>query len=387
MKSETFQQLEQAMARGGSTEVLDRLSAQLREAGQYHELFEALKMQLRTRLGLPLLFGDGSDELDESRRAELEEGLIAACREVGLALLRQGKIREGWMYLRAVGDIPLVARELAEQPVDQNNLDEMIEVTLHEAVDPRRGFCLVLEHYGTCNAITTFESVMPRQRRADQQAAAAALLEHLHAELRTNVAGHIEQEEGQPPSGDTLEALIATREWLFGEYSYHVDTTHLASTVRVARLLRQPDHLRLALDLTCYGRRLSGQFQYPGDEPFAEFYPSHALFFAAQLGEHVEPALDYFRKKADEVDTSRHGTVAIEVYVDLLARIGRPQEAIEAMLERMPPESRPMGLAPSLVELSQQAGDYERLRSYCRERGDMLGFATALVLEPQERRG
>ena len=96
---------------------------------------------------------------------------------------------------------------------------------------------------------------------------------------------------------------MADREWLFQDNAYHIDTTHLASTVRIARVLADPADLRLALDLTEYGRRLSQQFQYQGDEPFVETYPSHALYFQALLGENVEEALAYFQATRPKCST------------------------------------------------------------------------------------
>src|SRR5690606_27894803 len=98
-------------------------------------------------------------------------------------LLQQGKAREGWMYFRPIGDRNTVRQALSAIEVDEDNLDEIVEVALHEGVDVARGYGLVLSHYGTCNAITTFESVVPHHPRPDQQAAAALLVRHIHNEL------------------------------------------------------------------------------------------------------------------------------------------------------------------------------------------------------------
>ena len=377
--SSEFDQLQAELESGGVAAVLDRLAEQLREKKKYHELFEALKMQVRHRTGLPLLYSDSGDELDEDKRNQLEDGLIDACREVGMLLLQDGHVREGWMYLRPVGDKDKVAGVLADIEVDDDNMDEIIEVALHEGVAPRLGFELVLEHHGTCNAITTFEGAMPHRSKPEQQEAAVALLRHVHQELTATVKADIAQQEGNEPPETTLRELVADREWMFLENSYHIDTTHLASTVRFSRILDDEESLRLALDLTEYGRRLSEQFQYQGDEPFAEMYPSHALYFQARLGENVDEALSYFRNKAEGLEVAEHGTVGIEVFVELLARLGRHQEAIETNIKLTPPDAQPYGYAPSLLELSQEAGDFQPLIQYCRDNDDLLGFATGLV--------
>ena len=375
-----FDQLQEALERGGVDAALDQLAEYLRENKKYHELFEALKMKARHELGLPLTYSDAGDELDESTRTKLEDELIAACRDVGTALLREGAIREGWMYLRPVGDRAAAAVELAKIEADESNLDALIEVALHEGVDPKRGYGLVLEHHGTCNAITTYESVVVRQSTAAQQAAAGLLVEHVHSELLATVRADIAQQQGTEPTEATLQELIANRDWLFGEHSYHLDTTHLASTVRYSRLLNDEAQLRLALDLTAYGRRLSSQFQYKGDPPFEDIYPSHALYLGALLGQSVDAAIDYFRERAESLDTREHGGLPVEAYVQLLDRLDRHELAIEALLDfvRKQPDAAPQAVA-LMLELSQKAGSFDKLADYCRSRGDVLGYATAAL--------
>jgi hypothetical protein len=379
MAGEEFSGIESAWSTGGVAGALEALSQRLREQRKYHELFESLKMQVRHRTGLPLLYGDNSDELDEPTRQKLEEGLIDACREVGTLLLERGRVREGWMYLRPVGDKKAAAALLAKIEPDDDNMDELVEVCLREGVDVGRGFGLVLKHYGTCNAITTFEGEVPRQSRADQQVATGLIVRHLHAELLGNLRTDIARQEGAQPAEKTLAGLVADRPWLFQELTYHVDTTHLSSVVRFARLSDDRDVLGLALDLTEYGRRLHAQFQYPGDEPFVENYPAHGLFFAALLGQQVDEAVTYFRQRAEQSDVQMLGTIAIEVYIDLLNRVGRPAAALEASLKMMPQGQQGLGIAPSLLDLAQKAGDYDQVRAHFRERGDLLGFTAALV--------
>jgi hypothetical protein len=189
----------------------------------------------------------------------------------------------------------------------------------------------------------------------------------------------IARQEGSQPSETTLRELVADRDWLFHENSYHIDTTHLASTVRIARACSDPADLRLALDLTEYGRRLNAQFQYQGDEPFAEMYPSHAFYFQALLGENVEAALGYFKNKAEMLDPQYHTLVPVEIYVDLLARLGRYKEAVQAAIALSKPGVQPVGLAPSLLELADKAGDFSAVLEYCQGKNDILGYAAALV--------
>ncbi len=216
-----------------------------------------------------------------------------------------------------------------------------------------------------------------------QQAAAELIVRHLHHELVTNVRADIQRQEGaepkvEGPAEQTLAELVADRDWLFGEHNYHVDTTHLASVIRFARLLDDPAALRLALDLTAYGRRLNRQFQFPGEEPFKDTYPSYALFFQAMLGENVEAALAYFRARLEELDEGA-GSLPAEIYVALLARLGRLDEALAAAVAGLPPGTRTTGFAPSLLELSRRAGRFDTLTAASEQRGDLVGFTAALV--------
>jgi hypothetical protein len=379
MPDTSFDTLQATLASRGPAAALDEAAALLREQKKYHELFEVLKMQLRRKLGLPLLAGDASDGLSDSQRTKLEDGLIGACREVGGLLLADGKIREGWMYLRPVGDKAEATRLLSQIEAGEENYEDLIDVCLHEGIDIGRGYGLVLERFGTCNAITTYDSSLARRPRAEQAPAARLLLKNVHEDLVASVKADIARQEGQQPRENTLRELVTDRDWLFQDNSYHLDTTHLAATVRIARALTNPDDLRLALDLTEYGRRLSKQFQYQGDEPFADMYPANALYFQALLGENVEEALAYFKTKADMLDPQYHGYAAVETYIDLLTRLGRHDEALAAAMEFGLGSIQPLGSAPPLVELASRCGDFSSLLDHCRRKEDLLGFTAALV--------
>lgn len=379
MTSSAFDQLRLALDSGGAEAVLKQAADTLRQQKKYHELFEVLKMQARRRIGLPILFADSGDSLSEAQRGQLEEGLVAACREVGTLLLREGQVREGWMYLRPVGDKAEAVRLLSAIESNEENAEDLIEVCLHEGIDIGRGFGLVLSSYGTCSSITTYDSSVARRPRSEQAPAARQLLQRVHADLVASVKHDISLQEGSQPAETTLRELVADREWLFQDNSYHLDTTHLAATVRIARVLSDPADLRLALDLTEYGRRLSQQFQYPGDEPFAEMYPASALYFQALLSEHIDEALAYFKSKAEMLDPQYHGLVAVETYIDLLTRLGRYAEAIPAAVKLAPKGMQPIGHAPSLVELAEKARDFTPVLAYCQEQGDLLGYTAALV--------
>lgn len=417
--------LKQKLQSEGAAGLLDALEAELRKNEKFHELFEVLKMKTRHRLGLPAIHFPDEEEVDSAQRDELEDGLFEVCREVGILFLKKGQIQEGWVYLRPVGDTKLVAEMLRDIEATDENLDALIGICLSEGVDPERGFDLVLERYGTCNAITTFESEMPRRSIAEQRIAAGRLVEHLYAELKPNLihdilrranpdsanpdgapseAGGVGGEETDNPElekaddgpttlspieaeleSQSIAELIEGRDEIFEEHAYHIDTTHLASVVRFAKLLNEPEALAKARELAEYGCRLSTQYHYEGEEPFTDVYADHARFLDVLLGHDVEGGLAFFKEKAESVDAYSQGTMAAEVYVDLLCRTGRYEQALEASIELLQGKQN-MGIAPSLLEICREAKSYDRLFEYCQSRDDLLGFGTGLLLSEAEQR-
>jgi hypothetical protein len=260
----------------------------------------------------------------------------------------------------------------------------MIQVLLHEGVDVARGYQAVIDHQGTCNSITLYEQSLAGRSKVDRRAAAGRLLDHLYDELITMVRGDIVRREAPAGDDESLAEMIEKRRWILEDGGYHLDTTHLSSTIRIATVLDDPGQLRKAWELTQYGKRLDHQFQYPGDEPFVDFYPAHATFFAILLGQNVDAGLKVFERRARAVDVTEHGTGAIETYVDLLDRVGRHRQAIEAAIELVPSDLPAQRIVPLLIEIAEKAkreegaGVYDLILKYCKERNDVLGYAAAL---------
>ena len=368
------------------------LVEEMRREEKYPELFEALKMLHRIELGLPAVHTDLSggnatsqpENMSPELQDQLDKKLLTACTEVGTALMRKGNLQEGWMYMRAVGDRQATADAMRDVPVTQDNLDTVLGLLVHEAIDVARGTKLSLEMRGTCNTITMMDSVVSMRGRADQQAAVGTLVEHVHLELLSSLKADIVGREKCDASSSvysaiSLEALLSTRPALLRDGTYHLDTTHLASTVRFARILDNQHHLRLAADIAQYGRQLHSQYQYPSEEPFADLYPMSLAMFRALLGEHIDEALKMFLQKAESLDPQEHGTVAIETYADLLTRVGRPTEAMHFLMRKMPRGMRPFGIAPSLLELAEASHDFQPMLNHAKDRRDLVGYAAALL--------
>ncbi|MEX0586037.1 MAG: hypothetical protein WD176_05310 [Pirellulales bacterium] len=399
--STEYDRLTAALAGGGVDAVLERLAVELREAKKYRELFQARQMQVRRRLGLPVIGRGGLGETPEPLRTQLEDGYVEACREVGRLFLAEGRLRDAWPYLNVAGDRDVVRQAMTEVGPEDPRAGDVIELALYEGVWPLGGLELVLKSRGTCNTITTMEGVLGALSKEDQAGAAALLVRHLHAELMANVKADIARQGGAPPVETTLEGLLADRDWLLADDAYHIDTTHLSATLRFARLTTAADDLRLALDLAEYGRRLSSRYHFDAEEPFVEFYPSTRLYLRALLAHAtttsagqggqpagaIDEAANYFRGRVERLNVDEQGTSAVEHYLALLARVGREELAMTEAVRLIPVGSSTVGIAPGLMELADRSGRYDRLTEICRERGDLIGFAAGLVeLESQRTR-
>ncbi|MEK6238908.1 MAG: hypothetical protein N2C14_29690, partial [Planctomycetales bacterium] len=335
------------------------------------------------QLGLPVILTGSLEDLEEPLATQLIDALMEIHREVGRLFLKDGDVPHAWMYLRNADARAEVADALETAEPDEDNLDDWIAVAVREGVAPRRGFQVVLEQYGTCNAITMYDGESPNFTPDAKAEVAGLLIAQVHGELLSNLVSEIAREESESPKETTIKELLADREWLFDDDAYHIDTSHLSSVVRFSRFVTDPAALRAALDLTEYGRRLNSQFQYDQEEPFADYYVDHGRFLAAQLGESVEDHLKFFQEKTVSVDAEQVGCFTIEVYILLLARLERFQEAFEAHRDLISQTAYTSGFAPSLIELAQSAGAYADLQEVCRDRGNRLGFVAGLVEQMQ----
>ena len=378
---EIFEALQQSQS--DPTALVQRMVQHFRDQQRPVELFEALKMQVRNRLGLPLIAPEDEPRLADDVDRQIESGLLDACREVGEMMIALGRVREGWMYLRPTGDVARAAELIGAVEVNEENVDDMVQVLLHEGVDVARGYQLLIDRNGTCNSITTYEQQIAMRGKRDRQAAARCLLDHFYYELSEAVRGDISRNEAPAAPDETLGQMLQKRSWLVTDGGYHLDTTHLSSVIRLARVLDDHPSLQKAWELTQYGRRLHHQFQYPGDEPFVDFYPSHAAYFNILLGRDVEIGLDVFQRKAMTADMQKVGTAPMEVYVDLLNRCGRPVAAIDTALKLVPDSVPSQRIVPLLIEMAETCGHFQPILDFCRKRQDVLGYTATSVAASQ----
>jgi len=364
----SFNLIEEAIRSGGPEAGLNLIVHKFEEEKNYPLLFEARMMQRRHALGLPLVQIGSIDDVPEDKRAAYERAFTESAREIGSLFLADGQIPRAWPYFRAIGDSAPVASAIERLDAPNEELDRVIEIALEERVNPRKGFELMLAHYGICRAITYFEQYPDPKSREE---CIALLVRTLHHELVENLKRAITQREGSAADTKNIPALIAGRDWLFGDLDYYADTSHVIAVIRFALDLHETEPLRLALEICRYGDHLSHNFKYRVDPPFEDVYRDHAKYLEALLGENEDAAIDHFRKKAPE------GIGPAQVLVALLVRLRRYREAIQLSIEHLgevPPEQL---ACPSVLQLCQLAGDYDLLRKLARERGDLLSFVAA----------
>ncbi len=375
MSDQAFDRFEQAVEAGGAGAGLDFLARKFREEKNYAQLFEARLMRKRHELGRPLLGVDAAGDWPEAAQKAYEHCFLEAAREAGGLYLADGDIRRAWPYFRAIGETAPVAAAI-EKAEAQEGIEAVIEIAFHERVNPRRGFELILTQFGICRAITSFHQYPSREGRSESL---RLLVRTLHAELAANLKRVIAQREGQAPQTTSVTGLIAARGWLFGEHDYYVDTSHVVSVLGFSAEIEDRETLALSVELADYGKRLSAMFQYRGDPPFDDMFADHAVYLRALLRENVDEAVEHFRRKIAEADPQRAGTAPAQVLVSLLARLGRYPEAIDVALEHLADADPAQLTCPSVMQLCQTAGDWERLRKIARERGDLLSFAAGAV--------
>jgi hypothetical protein len=395
-----FERLRQAWAAGGPEVLFAELAASLAARGRWHALFDLRLLEARHGLGLPPSGDLATLVLPPDVRAELDERSLAACREVGWPLLAAGQVAAGWMYLRAaVPSADVAARlavlaeellpgELLPEPLvtepssalecgadqsddDQSDgddaarrLQEIVGVALWDGVDPALGLSIVLRTQGTCNGITAYEQAVSRLPACRQEPAAAVLVAHLHGEI--------------------------ARAGGFAAPGLHCDVSHLQSVLRIARVCTTEPALRQAWELAAYACRLPPDVVYPGEPPFENVAESSRLWYAAQIGRDIEEAVAYFRRAFLTADPQDAGTLPCDALVVLLARLGRPAEALQVALERprddgMPSGMQALGMMPALVDLAAASGHWEMLRRACIERGDEITFAATLAAESRQQ--
>ncbi|MFK7770210.1 MAG: hypothetical protein AB8B55_23570 [Mariniblastus sp.] len=377
-----FDELTRLCNESGIEKSLDFLEHHFRRDKEYFKLFEVLKMRCRHRIGLPIIYSDTPDELDEGQQRELEDALIGACREVGTLFFKAGKLQEGWMYLQPVGDKTLSEKLIRSIPPDEDNTDAIVDVAITQGAAPIYGYQLMLKHYGTCNGITTYDTQAGRFDKATEKGMARELLHHLYEELVANIRyaiGENNPDKADAASKQNLAELMNSHPDLTVNGAHHIDTTHLASLMRIARAVDDPQDLELACQLAKYGTGLAEDFCYPGSPPFENTYQDHLVYFRALVGKDVDEAVAHFEKKITADASEEFGPVVEETFVDFLVRLGKTEQAISFATEKLLGKHDSLGIAPNVLNFASTSSELKKLMEYYQAENDLLGFGVCLL--------
>ena len=377
-----FEELSRLCEESGVDQSLDFLEHHFRRDKEYFKLFEVLKMRCRHRMGLPLIYSQEPDDLNETQQRELEDSLLDACREIGTLFFKAGKMHEGWMYLQPVGDKQLSEKLIRSIEPDEENVDAIVNVAITQGAAPVYGFQVMLTHYGTCNGITAYDTNVGRFDKATEKGMACALLHHLYNELVSNVRHSIGEtlpDRAEEAATQNLAELMKSHPELTDNGAHHIDTTHLASLMRIARAVDDAADLKMACELAEYGSGLAEDFCYPGSAPFENTYADHLSFYRALLGIEVDEAVLHFQKKVDAAEPSDIGPVVEETFLDFLVRLGRTEEAIEFATEKLMGKHDSLGIAPNVLNVAETQSELSKLMKFYQGDNDLLGYGVCLL--------
>jgi len=381
MADNPFDQLASLHQQQGSAAALDRLIDTLREQKLYHKLFDARLLKRKHELGLPLSRPASLADVPDALRKDVEATYVEAAREAGRSFLADGDIPAAWMYLQVIREPDEVAAAIDKLPTpreyDQRS-DELLNIALYQGVNPVKGVQMMLRAHGTCSTITALDQVLPSLSVDQRRACAKAMVRSLYDDLRDSIGRQVQQRMPLLTPDASLRELLAGRDWLFSSGGYHVDVSHLHSVVRFARSIDPPaQELELALQLAEYGTRLDATLQYPGEPPFDDVYPAHAQFFKALLGRDRAAALQYFRDKLEHEPDEQDRPLLAYVLVDLLMRTGQLSDAVDVAAKYLTNVGDDVSF--SFADLCRDAGRLDVLRETASSRGDLVGYAAALL--------
>ena len=377
-----FTQLKQLIEQADSMATLEYLADVYLKSKSYAELFEIRKLQIRNEMELPLDFEQGVQQLDADQQRKMEDQLLAACQEIGQLLVAEGDLSQGWIYLQPLIDREFVQRTVESIDLRDDNIDQVIEIALYQWAAPKFGYRLLLQHQGTCNGITFFDTQANYQAPEIRTQLAETLINHIYEELLQNVSSAIQERESDAPEAALIK-LINNHPWVFADCGHHMDVTHLVSAARIARYCESKVHLQQALELCSYGCQLDSQLQYESEPPFEQTYADHTIFFEGLLQTELSAAVKHFQSKIEHFRGSEHEHSARAILIELLARTNQSSAAIDACIqsEQLATETD----ISQLVSLARSPADYSKLMDHFESKNSLLGFAISGLYKSMKR--
>ena len=375
-----FDRLKAALAKGGPTGAVDALITELRAAEDFNSLFYALLMKKRIELGVSPFPTGPSADLPAHTHEPYEQAIRDAGRHVGGIFLERGELPKAWNFFRMLGE-PEPIREALEkfQPQPDTDIYPLIEIAWQGGVLPKKGFDLILDRHGVCSAITTVSSSDLNTNPDLRDYCIGRLVHAIHEQLTERLRGDLEGRGHTVPPGASIKRMAEGHPELFGDDSYHIDTSHLSSVCQMSMYLPAGPENDLARDLCEYGRRLSPNIRGGGgDAPFEDAYEDFLPFLNVVAGVEVEPGLARFKAKAER-EAAEGASYAAQVYINLLIRVNKIREALEAAKAMLANEDDRNLICPSVTELAKRLNDFDAMAEAAKARNDAVGFLAGLI--------
>ena len=193
MSTDSYAELEALKTQQGPAAVLQKLAATLRDQAQFHQLFDALLMQKKQALGLPLLRPTSFDDVPAHLRDEFESTYVTCAREVGQLLLDDNQLGQAWMYMRTIREPGPIKAAIDKLDPKTEYSEEAIDIALYQGLAPVKGLEMMLNSHGTCSSITALDQQFLRLEPEARAACAALLVKRLYNDVSQTLQHEVER--------------------------------------------------------------------------------------------------------------------------------------------------------------------------------------------------
>lgn len=372
-----FDRLRAALDAGGPAAAADKLADELRQAEDFQGLFYALLLKARVALGVTPFPTSPATELPPDTHDRYEAAILDAGRTVGGLLLERGQLAKAWGFFRLIGDAePMRAALDTFNPGPDDDTYAVVEIAWQHGVHPKKGFDLILDRHGVCSAITMVGSADLGGKPDVRDYCVKRLIRALHEQLRERLLGDLRHRGIAVPDTATVPEMAAHD--IFADDMYHIDTSHLNSVVQFAGQLPPCDELKLAIELSRYGEKLSPNLRSDAAPPFENTYADYTPYLKVLAGIDADAGLKHFHAKLPAAKETGE-TYPAEVLVNLYLRLDRLTDAVAVAKEYLADTGGQELSCPPLVELARRAKDFGTVADAAKAGGDPVSYLAGLI--------